>query len=102
MGYFDKTIEFIKNTPIDELMEKMKKYGVKFVKNPNYKGEDKMIKDQIVEFLLYNSQSGFYAEEIADNIEAKIEDVEKVLKDNKDMFYYDKENPYIGWRINIK
>jgi hypothetical protein len=33
MGYFDKTIEFIRNTPIEELTEKMKEYGIKFVEN---------------------------------------------------------------------
>jgi DNA-binding winged helix-turn-helix (wHTH) protein len=39
--YFQKTIDFIENTPTEELMEKIKEYGVKFVKNPNYKGVDK-------------------------------------------------------------
>jgi hypothetical protein len=42
MGYFDKTIEFIENTSIEELEKKMREYGVKFVENPNYKGDNKM------------------------------------------------------------
>lgn len=33
MGYFDKTIEFIKNTPIEELEKELRKCGVKFVEN---------------------------------------------------------------------
>lgn len=33
MEYFDKTIKFVEETPIDELAEKMKKYGVKFIPN---------------------------------------------------------------------
>jgi hypothetical protein len=47
MGYFDKTIEFIEDTPIDELMKKMKEYGVKFVENPNYKGDKNMHCDHL-------------------------------------------------------
>ena len=33
MGYFDKTIKFIEETPIEELQKRMEEYGVKFVKN---------------------------------------------------------------------
>ena len=33
MGYFDKTIKLVKETPIDELTEIMKGYGVEFIPN---------------------------------------------------------------------
>lgn len=36
MGYFDKTIESILNTPIEELEKELRECGLKFVKNPNH------------------------------------------------------------------
>lgn len=33
MGYFDKTVEFILKTPVEELEKKMREYGVNFIEN---------------------------------------------------------------------
>ena len=37
MGAFEKTIKFIKETPVEKLENKMKEYGIKFIENKNEK-----------------------------------------------------------------
>lgn len=34
MGYFDKTVDFIRTMDVEELEKRMREYGVEFVENP--------------------------------------------------------------------
>ena len=56
------------------------------------------LKNKIVKLLEDNKKSGFYALEISDLLEKPISKVAYELKNN-DTFFYDKNNPYIGWRL---
>jgi len=57
------------------------------------------LKNKIVKLLEDNKKSGYYALEIADLLEEPISKVAYELKNN-DTFFYDKNNPYIGWRLS--
>jgi len=55
MGTFDKTIKIIEDSSPEELMKVMQGYGVKFIKNPNYKKGDNM---KVILNLSFNSERG--------------------------------------------
>jgi len=57
------------------------------------------LKNKIVKLLEDNKKSGYYTLEIAGLLEEPISKVAYELKNN-DTFFYDKNNPYIGWRLS--